>query len=151
MYLDNQHFLAILFDLFLCLILFSVLIFYFAYCIFVLFFGGANMEFILFYLNLLYLDNQQFLAVLVDLFLCPIFSYVLILFEGSVCFKIFWNSFYKKHDFLALLLLIFEDRFSFLKFVESISVLKKCTASAGLFFFCLIFLNYKHIIYFILS
>ena len=78
----------------------------------------------LFYVDLLYLDNQQFLANLFDLYVSPISFEVLVLFVGFACFKIFWNTFLKKYCFSALFLLIFVVKFSFLKSVESISVLK---------------------------
>ena len=55
-------------------------------------------------------------------------------------FKIFWNIFFKKiYGFSALFLLIFVVKLSFLKSIESISVLKKCPASAGILLF---FLSY---------
>ena len=73
------------------------------------------------------------------------------MFNGFVRFKIFWNSFFKKYGFLALFLLIFKVKFSFLKSIESMSVVKKCPASAGILFFCLVFWKYKHIIYLVIS
>ena len=42
--------------------------------------------------------------------------------------------FSKKYGFAILFLLIFVVKFSFLRSVESISVLKKCAASAGILF-----------------
>ena len=44
------------------------------------FFGGTNTKFILFSVDLLYLDNHQFLAILFVLFVCPIFFQVPFLF-----------------------------------------------------------------------
>ena len=43
------------------------------YCFFATFFQGTNIYFIFCYLDFLYLDNQQFLAILFDLFFCTIF------------------------------------------------------------------------------
>ena len=53
--------------------------------------------------------------------------------------------------FCALFLLIFAVKFSFLRSIESIFVLKKCPACAEILFFCPIFWRYKHVIYFALS
>ena len=80
---------------------------------------------IFFYLEILYLDRKPFLAILLDLFFCPIFFEILILFDGLVCFKMFSNVFFKKYGLSPLFLLIFVVSFSFLKSVESISLLKK--------------------------
>ena len=78
-----------------------------------------------FYLEILYLDRKPFLAILLDLSFCPIFFEILILFDGLVCFKMFSNVFFKKYGLSPLFLLIFVVSFSFLKSVESISLLKK--------------------------
>ena len=84
-------------------------------------------------------------------FLVQYFFQVLILFDAFVYFNIFSNIFLKKYGFSSCFLVTFVVKFSFLKSIESISVLKKCPASAGILFLCLIFSRYKHIIYFILS
>ena len=104
----------------------------------------------LFYLDLLYLDNVQFLAIWLIYFFVQYFFLVLILFDCFVYFSIFSNIFLNKYGFSSSFLLIFEVKFSFLKSIESIYVLKKCPASAGILFFSLIFSRYKLIIYFIL-
>ena len=119
--------------------------------LFVSFFERTNIWFILFSLDLLYRDNEQFLAILFGLFPCQIFFEVLLLFDSFVCFKIFWNIFCEKYGFYALCLVIFVVRFTVLRSVDSICVLKTCPASAGILFFPLIFWRYKHIIYFIWS
>ena len=199
LYLDNQQFLAKLFDLFLSPIFFCDIYFLFSlmvafvsryfgisflkygfsafllqlnfhfqsllneflflknaqhlqeYCYFVSFLGGTDITFLLFYLDLLYLANRQFLAILFDLFLCLIFFQVFIFYFLRL-FRLFQDLldffFFLKKRFFCI---IFVVEFSFLKSVESISFLKKYPASAGILFFCLIFRRYKHRIYFILS
>ena len=64
----------------------------------------------------------------------------------------FGISFFKKYGFSALFLLIFVVKFSFLKSTESISVLKKRPASAGILFFLSRFLEVQtyNLLYFIL-
>ena len=85
---------------------------------FVIFFGGTNIGFILFDLEISYTDNKQFLAILFDLFFCPIFFYILIFFECVVRFKRFQKMFFKKYFLSPLFLLIFVVSFSFSKSVE---------------------------------
>ena len=70
--------------------------------------------------------------------------------EEALCSlnSIIMEYFFKKK---WLYCLAFVVKFSFLKSVESIPVLKKCPASAGTMFFCLIFWRYKDIIHIILS
>ena len=88
-----------------------------------------------FYLDLLYLDQRQFLAILFDLFICSIFFlrylFYLMVSSDSRPPGIF---FLKNMVFVPCFVLIFEVRFSFLKSVESISALKKCPASARILF-----------------
>ena len=127
-----------------------VLSFDFVYCSFCYFLEVQTYKFF-FYLEILYLDNKYFSAILFDLFFCPIFFEILILFDGLVCFKMFWKTFFKNYGFSPLFLLIFVVSFSFSKSVESICVLGKSPASAGILFFFLVFLTYKPLIYFILS
>ena len=66
----------------------------------------------------------------------------------SIFFGIFLKNIY---TFSALFLLIFVVKFSFSKSVESISVLKRCPACAGILFFCHFFSGNKHLFYFLLS
>ena len=136
MYLDNQQLLAILFELFFSPIFFFCYLFLVLFIVFLPYFLDVQTyNFHLFYLDLLYLDKQQFLVILFDWFLCQIFFEVLILFDGLVSFKIFWNISFKKYGFRALFLLIVVVRFSFLKCLESIFFLKKRPSPAGIFFF----------------
>ena len=81
--------------------------------------------------------------------------------------KIFWGTYFiwwfrlfqdlfeyfflKKYSFSSFFLLIFVVKFSFSKSVESISVLKRCPACAGILFFCHFFSGNKHLFYFLLS
>ena len=113
LYLDNQQFLAILFDLFPCPIFFLAINFVWwfrlfqflflksaqhlqEYFFFVSFLGGTNIYFILSCLVLLYLDNQQFLAFFFFFFFVQCFFRYLFfnLVDGFVCLEIFWNIFF---------------------------------------------------------
>ena len=97
----------------------------------------------LFYLDLLYLDNEPFLAILFDLFLCPIFflgTYFVWLFR---LFQDLLEYFLKKYGFSILFFLIFAVKFSFLNTIESVSVLKICPASARILFFLSLFLEVR--------
>ena len=84
---------------------------------------------------------------LIFFFVQYFFRYVFCLMVSSFS-RSFGIFFFFKCGFSALFLLIFVVKFSFLKSIESISVLKKCPASAGILFFCLLFRRYRHIIYF---
>ena len=105
-----------------------------------------------FCLEILYLDNKQFLAISFDLFFCPIFFEILILFHGLVCFKMFLKTFFKNYGLSSLFLLIFVVSVSFSKSVQSISVLEKSPAPAGILFFFSHFLEVQtyNLFYFIL-
>ena len=142
--------MAILFDLFVCPMVFLLLSFYFVYCSLCYFLEVQTYNFF-FCVEILYLDNKHFLAISFDLFFCPIFFEILILFHGLVCFKMFLKTFFKNYGLSSLFLLIFVVSVSFSKSVQSISVLEKSPAPAGILFFFLIFRRYKPIIYFILS
>ena len=140
--------MAILFDLFVCPMVFLLLSFYFVYCSLCYFLEVQTYNFF-FCVEILYLDNKHFLAISFDLFFCPIFFEILILFHGLVCFKMFLKTFFKNYGLSSLFLLIFVVSVSFSKSVQSISVLEKSPAPAGILFFFLIFWRYKPIIYFI--
>ena len=105
----------------------------------------------LFYLDFLYLGNQKFLVILFYLFLCPIFFRYLFCLMVSSVWRYVGIYIFLKYGFCALFLLIFAVKFWFLKSIESISVLKKWTASASILFFCVNFWRYQHMNYFIIS
>ena len=69
------------------------------YCFFFSFFGGRNIKFILFYLDLLYIDKQQCLAIQFDFFVGTMFFKVLIFYFYFYFFSYFldvetYNLFY---------------------------------------------------------
>ena len=102
------------------------------------------------YLDLLYLVNQQFLAIWFALYLCPILCEVLILFDGFVCFKIFWNIVLKRYGFSSLFLLIFAVKFSFLILLTEFLCLKYAKHLLEYFFSHFLDVQTKNLFFFIL-